>query len=117
MRRSKVLAKRNLRRIKRRRRINVKGTVEVPRVTVFKSNKYFYAQAIDDVNGHTLAYADGAKHSAKSSKEGAKQLAKIFADELKAKNIESIKFDRNGYKYHGVVAAFADTLRENGIKF
>lgn len=103
---------------KRKRRVRGKifGTAELPRVTIFKSNRHFYAQAIDDVKGVTLAAADGSKLGVKANSEGAKAVAKTFAENLKAKGIESVVFDRNGYKYHGVVASFADALREDGIK-
>lgn len=105
-------------RLKRKRKIRAKisGSAEKPRVSIFKSNRYFSAQAIDDVNGVTLAAFDGAKAGVKSNKEGAKQAAEAFAAALKDKNIESVVFDRNGYLYHGVVAAFADELRNQSIK-
>ncbi len=102
---------------KKRSRGNNSGTESRPRVTVFRSNKHFYAQAIDDTKGHTLAYSDGIKLGVKSNKDGAVVVAKDLGDKLKALNIETIVFDRNGYVYHGVVAAFADALRESGIKF
>ncbi len=100
---------------KKRVRADIFGTVERPRVSIFKSNKYVYVQAIDDVNGATLAAADGAKLGFKANKAGAGELAKAFAETLKGKDISTVVYDRNGYLYHGVVAAFADGLRENGI--
>lgn len=105
-------------RIKRKKRVRGKifGTSECPRASIFKSNRALYVQAIDDTNKITLASANGNKLGLKSNKEGAKELAKIFADSLKAKKIETVIFDRNGYLYHGVIAEFADSLRENGIK-
>ncbi len=114
-----VQKRKNKLRIKRKRRVRgkIRGTETLPRVSVFKSNRYFYAQAIDDDKGVTLAYADGAKMGVKSNKEDVKKLAQSFASQLKEKGIEVIVFDRNGYLYHGVVASFADALRENGIKF
>ena len=114
-----IQKRKNKLRIQRKRRVRgkISGTAALPRVSVFKSNKYFYAQAIDDVAGVTLAAADGRKMGLKSNKEDAKKVAVAMADALKAKNIENIVFDRNGYLYHGVVAAFADALREAGIKF
>jgi len=121
MRRSKELARRNLRRLKRKRRVRgrISGTAAKPRVTIYKSNRYIIAQAIDDVNGHTLVFLNTAHLEEKlpSNIEGAKKAGALFAEKLKNANIETIAFDRNGYKYHGVVAAFADTLRDNGIKF
>jgi large subunit ribosomal protein L18 len=118
MSRAKNTAKKNLLRLKRKRRVrgSVEGTVELPRVTIFKSNKYLYAQAIDDVAGNTLAAVDGRKLGLSSNKESAAKVAADFAQTLKAKNIETAVFDRNGYLYHGVVAAFAQSLRDNGIK-
>jgi len=102
---------------KRRVRGKISGTSTRPRVTVFRSNKHFYAQAIDDTKGHTLAYSDGRKMGLKANKEDVKKIASELAQKLKAQNIETIVFDRNGYLYHGVVASFADALREAGIKF
>jgi len=120
MRRSKELARRDLRRLKRKRRVRgrISGTEAKPRVTIYKSNRYLIVQAIDDVKGHTLVYLNTGHLEEKlpSNIEGAKKAGKIFAEKLKEANIETVAFDRNGYKYHGVVAAFADTLRENGIK-
>lgn len=118
MSRAKDLAKKNALRIKRKRRVRgkISGTEQKPRVTIFKSNKYLYAQAIDDVAGNTLAAINGNKLGLNSNKESAVKLGTAFAEILKSKNIDSVVFDRNGYLYHGVVAAFADTLRDNSIK-
>jgi len=115
----KVQKTKNRRYLQRKKRVraNINGCESTPRVTVFKSNKHFYAQAIDDTKGHTLAYADGIKLGVKSNKDGAAVVAKDLGEKLKAQNIETIVFDRNGYLYHGVVAAFADALRDAGIKF
>jgi large subunit ribosomal protein L18 len=116
---SKALKLKTRRRVKAKLKIRarISGSELRPRVTVFKSNKYFYAQAIDDVKGATLAYADGAKLGVKPNREGVKEVAKTLAAALKAKKVEQVVFDRNGYLYHGVIAAFADALRENGISF
>jgi len=116
--RANILKRKLSLRIKRKKRVraDISGTSERPRVSIFKSTRYVYVQAIDDVASVTLAAADGAKLGLKSSKEGATELAKVFAQTLKDKNITTVVFDRNGYLYHGVVAAFADALRENGIK-
>jgi large subunit ribosomal protein L18 len=118
MSRAKDLAKKNALRIRRKRRVrgNISGVAEMPRLTVFKSNKYFYAQAIDDVAGNTLAAVDSRAMKLTVSRENVAQVAAKMAENLKAKNIESVVYDRNGYLYHGVVAAFADALRANGIK-
>ena len=112
-----ILKKKLSLRIKRKRRIraDISGTAKRPRISIFKSNKYVYAQAIDDVNGVTIASVDGLKLGFKSNKVGATELAKAFSESLKEKKLTTVVFDRNGYLYHGVVAAFADGLRENGI--
>ena len=104
-------------RLKRKRRVRgkISGTAEFPRVSIFKSNRYVYAQVIDDVAGHTLAAVDSKKLGYKANKEGAAALGKVLAESMKAKGVVKAKFDRNGYLYHGVVASFADSLRENGI--
>ncbi len=117
--RESVQRRKNRLRIKRKRRVRGKitGTAQRPRLSVFKSNRHFYAQAIDDTKGHTLAYADGAKMGLRANKEDVKKVAADMAEKLKALGIETIVFDRNGFLYHGVVASFADALRENGIKF
>jgi large subunit ribosomal protein L18 len=117
MSRLKDLAKKNSLRIKRKRRIRgkVSGSVECPRLTVFKSNKYFYAQAIDDVAGKTLASADSRSLKLSVTKDSVAKVAEAMAANLKEKKIETVVFDKNGYLYHGVVASFADALRNNGI--
>ena len=102
---------------KRRVRGKIHGTAELPRLTVFRSNKHFYAQAINDNAGKTIAHSDGNKLGLKATKEDVKKIAADIAEKLKSSNIESVVFDRNGYLYHGVVASFADALRESGIKF
>ncbi len=113
-----LLLKKNTQRAKRKARVRGKvfGTAEKPRVTIFRSNKHIYAQAIDDASGATLAAADGRKMGLNANKEAAAKVAEALAANLKAKGLETVVFDRNGYIYHGVVAAFADALRENGIK-
>lgn len=102
---------------KARVRSKVSGTAEMPRLTVFKSNKHFYAQAIDDTKGVTIASVDGRKMGLKANAEDVKQIAAQMAKNLSAVNVTSVGFDRNGYLYHGVIASFADALREAGIKF
>jgi large subunit ribosomal protein L18 len=102
---------------KARVRSKIFGTSEKPRLTVYKSNKHFYAQAIDDAAGHTLASVDGRKLGLKSNREDVKKVAQELAKDLASKNIENVVFDRNGYLYHGVIASFAEALREAGIKF
>ena len=115
----KVLKKKLTNRIKRKKRVRAKisGCETLPRVSIHRSNRYLMVQAIDDTKGVTLVGLNSKTINARANKEGAKALAVEFAKRLKEKNIDSIVFDRNGYRYHGVVAAFGDALRENEIKF
>ena len=118
MSREKDIAKKNALRIKRKKRVrgNIFGTADKPRVSIFKSNKYVSAQAINDVEGVTLAAVSSKAMGLNVNKENAIKVAAQLAENLKAAGIEKVVYDRNGYLYHGVVAAFADALRENGIK-
>ena len=115
---SGVVLGKNLSFAKRRKRVRRKifGTSGRPRVSVFKSNKFIYAQAIDDIRGHTLLMSDGFVLKCRSNKDGAVKLAKVFSDGLKRNDIASVVFDKSGHKYHGVIASFADSLRDNGVK-
>lgn len=105
-------------RLKRKRRIRaqISGTKDCPRISIFRSNRTVYAQAIDDVANTTICASDGKKLNLKANKDGSVALAKDLATKLKKAKISQAVFDRNGYLYHGVIAAFADGLRENGIK-
>ena len=118
MSRAKDIAKKNATRIKRKKRVrgSISGTAQKPRVTIFKSNKYVSAQAINDVEGVTLTAVNSKAMGLNVSRENAAKVGAAFAETLKAAGIETVVFDRNGYLYHGVVAAFADALRDNGIK-
>ena len=104
-------------------RKKVNGTAERPRLSVFRSSKHIYAQVIDDVAHQTIATAStldeqlvpslaGLKKSEKAKKIGA-----AIAERCKAKGIEAVVFDRNGFIYHGRVQALADAAREAGLKF
>ncbi|RDU66779.1 50S ribosomal protein L18 [Helicobacter didelphidarum] len=114
---SKVLERKKKLRLKRKMRARVQcaGCSIKPRVSVFRSNKYFYAQAIDDTKGHTLVAVDSRKLKVGNTKADVIKVGEEFAKMLKTNNIESVIFDRNGYLYHGVIASFADSLRNNGI--
>lgn len=108
---------------KRARRVRAKlhGTADQPRVTVSRSNRYTYVQAIDDDQGKTIASANelmlaAAKKAVKGTKtERAKAVAEVVAAQLKDKKIKQVAFDRGAYRYHGRVKVVADTLREQGI--
>lgn len=100
---------------KTRIRSKISGTHERPRISVFRSSKYIFAQAIDDVKRVTIASVStkGIKEKkTESSKQAGKKLAEIV---IKAK-VKEVVFDRNGYMYHGRVKAFAEGLREGGLK-
>nr|WP_315034924.1 50S ribosomal protein L18 [uncultured Chryseobacterium sp.] len=107
-------------RIKRRVRGKISGSSELPRLSVYKSNKEIYAQLIDDKNGKTLASASSREKGvdAKGTKtEVSAAVGKAIAVKAIAAGIESIVFDRNGFVYHGRVKALADGAREGGLKF
>jgi len=115
---SDKLRKREQRRTHVRKTLS--GTPEKPRMTVFKSNHYLYVQVVDDAAGATLAAASTLEESLKGMKrnvEGAAKLGAEIGKRLKDKNVATVVFDRNGYKYHGIVKAIADGARAAGIKF
>lgn len=87
----------------------IKGTDKRPRLVVFRSNKYFHAQLIDDVKGNTLVSVNKSEEVEVAGKEMAQKA-------LDAK-IKEIVFDRAGYRYHGKVKKFADAVRSGGLKF
>ncbi|MEM9884278.1 MAG: 50S ribosomal protein L18 [Bacteroidota bacterium] len=106
-------------RIHLRIRKKVKGTADRPRLSVFRSNRDIYCQAIDDVNGITLASAsskDTDLGEATNKTEQAKAVGKAMAERALSKNINNVVFDRSGYLYHGRVKALADGAREGGLK-
>jgi large subunit ribosomal protein L18 len=104
-------------------RKKVNGTPERPRLSVFRSAKHIYAQVIDDVSHQTLATVSTLDETIKGSLTGlkkserAKKIGTAIAERCKAKGIEKVVFDRNGYIYHGRVQALADAAREAGLKF
>ena len=106
-------------RIKRVIRGKISGTAERPRLSVFKSNTAIYGQLIDDRNGHTLASVSSLELGKTSSitVDQSKTIGKKLAKKALANGISDAIFDRNGYKYHGKVKAFADGAREGGLKF
>ncbi len=96
-------------------RARVSGTAEKPRLSVFRSNRFVYAQLIDDATGKTLAAADSRKVSGANPTERAKVVGKTIAELAKKAGIERAVFDRGGFKYQGVIAAVADGAREAGL--
>ena len=119
----KVAKEQRYQRRKKHVRKNVSGTTDIPRVSVSRSIKNLYAQIIDDVEGNTLVGLGTLSKDVKTevgnggNVAAATALGKKFAEKAKEKGIEKVVFDRNGYKYHGRVKAFADALREGGLKF
>lgn len=111
-----------IRRAKRHKRIRAKilGTPERPRLNVFKSNKHLYGQLIDDSRGITLASASDREVEKKENqkpKDLALELGRLLAQKAKRVKLESIIFDRGGYKYHGIIKNLADGARKGGLKF
>jgi large subunit ribosomal protein L18 len=108
-------------RLRRRRRVRakVRGTAERPRLSVFRSNKGVQAQVIDDVAGHTLAAVSWTEADLKSlgTMDQAKKAGELLAERAQAVGVETVIFDRGGYRYHGRVKALADGAREKGLKF
>jgi len=107
-------------RIRRHKRIRskLKGTVDVPRVSVFKSNRHIYVQLIDDVNSKTLVSANDVTSKIKGSKTDVSvKLAGTVVELAKKVGIVKVVFDRGGFKYHGRIKALADKMREAGLQF
>ena len=104
--------------IKSRVRGKINGTPEVPRLSVFRSNKQIYAQVIDDTNGKTLASASSLIIVDKlPKKEIAAKVGELIAQNAKEAGVEKVAFDRNGYLYHGRIKELADAARKGGLKF
>lgn len=120
----------------KRTKAKIKGTKKVPRLSIYRSNKHIYAQLIDDKKGETLAQANDQqleeadleidkskfKEKFRDPKKAQKtfrayQVGKLLAKRGVEKDIEEIKFDRSGYKYHGRVKALAEGAREGRLEF
>lgn len=110
-------------RIRRHRRVrkHVRGTVQRPRLAVYRSNKHISAQVIDDISGRTLAAASTVENEAGSgatgNREAAAKVGRLIAERAKAAGVEQVVFDRGGFLYHGRVASVADAAREAGLEF
>ncbi|MEX0779244.1 MAG: 50S ribosomal protein L18 [Balneolales bacterium] len=120
---TKNLKQKRRARIHRRIRSKVIGTVDRPRLSIYKSSKHIYTQLIDDANGVTIASSstrdagiqDSLKGKAPVEKAGV--VGKLLGDKALENKIERISFDRSGYAYHGIISAIADGAREAGLKF
>jgi large subunit ribosomal protein L18 len=98
-------------------RKRIRGTAEKPRLSVFRSAKHIYAQLINDTEGVTLGAASSHKVSAEGKKGAAVEVGKAIAAAAKEAGVERVVFDRNGFIYHGRVAAVAEGAREAGLQF
>ncbi|MGE0707202.1 MAG: 50S ribosomal protein L18 [Planctomycetota bacterium] len=103
-------------------RKSVKGSAARPRLAVYRSNKYIYAQLVDDETGRTLAAASSIQKGVAGDGRGAsidaaKAVGKTVAERAKEQGISKACFDRAGYRYHGRVKALADAAREAGLDF
>lgn len=119
-----VRKKANQRAVQRARRVRGKihGTAERPRLTVFRSNKYTYLQAINDDTGETVASINDlmikkdAKKLTGTKSERAQKLAAEISKQLKKKKVTKLVFDRGSYRYHGRLKLVADAVRAEGIE-
>lgn len=114
-----VISKKNIHREQRRKRIRAKisGTHSRPRLSVFKSNKFIYAQLIGDENGKTLAAASSKGLKGKNMHDRASEAGKLLADKAKTHKIKKTVFDRGGFLYRGSIKALADGARAGGLEF
>jgi large subunit ribosomal protein L18 len=112
-------SKKETARIRRKKHIRkiVRGTAERPRLSVFRSARHIYAQLIDDDSGRTLVAASSLKLESSGNKDTARQVGQELAKSALDAKVDTVVFDRNGYLYHGRVAALADGAREAGLKF
>ncbi len=107
--------------IRYRIRKTIKGTADLPRLAVFRSNKQIYAQLIDDVAGNTIVAASSKDKSLEGKKvtktEQAKLVGSLIGEKAKQAGVSAVKFDRGGFIFHGRVKALAEAARETGLKF
>ena len=100
-----------------RLRLRISGSKERPRLSVFRSAKYIYAQVIDDTTGRTLAAASSRESEliAASKVDSARSVGRALAERAKAAGVTSVVLDRGGYQYHGRVRSLAEGAREGGL--
>ncbi len=101
-------------------RKSIHGTADRPRLAVYRSNRYIYAQVIDDVAGQTLVAASSQEKDLRGERlnlETAAKVGKALGARAKEAGVSTVVFDRGGYKYHGRVKALADAARETGLEF
>ncbi|KKQ71947.1 MAG: 50S ribosomal protein L18, large subunit ribosomal protein L18 [Candidatus Peregrinibacteria bacterium GW2011_GWC2_39_14] len=95
----------------------IRGTEKCPRLVIFRSNKYTYAQLVDDESKKTIVNAGNMKEKSAKKADGAKKVGMELAKKAIEKGITECVFDRAGYKYHGRVKSMAEGAREGGLKF
>jgi large subunit ribosomal protein L18 len=111
------------RRIHKRIRHKIAGNASRPRLCIYRSSMFIYAQIVDDAEGKTLVAASTAEKEVRGDlKQGgniqaSKMVGKAIAERAKAKGIKAVVFDRGGYLYHGRIKAVAEAARESGLKF
>jgi large subunit ribosomal protein L18 len=101
-----------------RLRLRLEGTTERPRLSVFRSSKFIYAQVIDDTSGRTLAAASSREPAITDSSgkvDAARAVGKAVAERARAAGVKSVVLDRGGYQYHGRVRSLAEGAREGGL--
>jgi large subunit ribosomal protein L18 len=116
---------RRVARMRRHMRVrkHVVGTLERPRLNVFRSLRHIYAQVIDDSRGHTLVSASTVDPAVRAQLQGltkteqARVVGKVLAERALSQGIRTVVFDRGGYAYHGRVKRLADAAREHGLEF
>lgn len=111
----KKLTPRETRKVRIRKKIS--GSADRPRFVVFKSNRFLYAQIINDDDQKTLVAASSIKEKKGSGKTAAAFVGNSIAEKAKEKKIARVVFDRNGYKYHGLIKEVADAARSGGLQF
>ena len=113
------MQQKDLRRIKRQKRIRARvvGSALKPRLRVTRTNRYIYAQLVNDSNSTTILSVSDIKQKTGNKVSRAKLVGTDIAKKAKEKKITNIVFDRAGYKYHGRVKALADGARESGLIF
>lgn len=105
---------------KARVRAKVLGSSDRPRLSVFRSNRYLYAQIIDDAKGKTLFSASSREKGLATPKTTIEKAAKVgeaLAKKATKAKIKKVTFDRSGYKYHGIIKALAEGARKGGLEF
>lgn len=104
-------------RLKKKIRTKINGNSKCPRLSVFRSNNFMYAQMIDDTKMTTIVSSSDLKMSKGTKTDRAKAVGEEIAKKAIAKGVKACVFDRNGFKYTGRVKALADSARASGLKF